>query len=109
MRMGVIPTNFHLGISYELRENAKANISHNRLFSERFFKDVVLKLFQETDKSNLRIIRISISTSAFTTHSHRALSLLDYEEDKKQHKLTLGTKKLREKYGLDTLRWGSEI
>ena len=110
MRMGVIPTNFHVGVSYELREKGKANITHNRLFSEKFFKDVSLELFQEADSSpSLRIIRLSISTSAFTTHSHRALSLLEYEDDQKQHKLTQGTKKLREKYGLDTLRWGCEI
>jgi len=110
MRMEVIPTNFHVGVSYELRERGKANITLNRLFSEKFFKDITLKLFQEADSSpSLRIIRISISTSAFTTHSHRALSLINFEDDQKQHRLTLGTKKLREKYGLDTLRWGSEI
>jgi len=110
MRMGVIPTNFHVGISYELREKGKANITYNRLFSERFFKDTSIELFKKADTSpSLRIIRISISTSAFTTHSHRALSLIDYEDDHKQHQLTQGTKKLREKYGLDTLRWGCEI
>ncbi|MDF1882311.1 DNA polymerase IV, partial [Sulfurimonas sp. MAG313] len=109
MRMGVIPTNFHVGISYELRESSKANASYNRLFSERFFKDTCLELFKQADTKGLRIIRISISSSSFTTHSHRTLSLIDHEEDKKQHALTLKTKKLREKYGLDTLRWGSEI
>jgi len=110
MRMGVIPTTFHLGISYELREKGKANITLNRLFNEKFFKDLSQKLFTQADKhTGLRIIRLSISTSAFTTHSHRALSLLHHEEDTKQYQLTQKTKHLREKYGLDTLRWGSEI
>jgi len=110
MRMDVIPTNFHVGISYELREKGKANISCNRLFSEKFFKDTCVELFKQADTSQgLRILRISISTSSFTTHSHRTLSLIDYEEDKKQYELSQKTKKLREKYGLDTLRWGSEI
>ena len=110
MRMDVIPTTFHVGISYELQHKGKANVSHNRLFSEKFFKDLCIELFKEADNfASLKIIRISISTSAFTTHSHRALSLIDYEEDKKQYSLTQKTKKLREKYGLDTLRWGSEI
>ena len=110
MRMDVIPTTFHVGISYELQHKGKANVSHNRLFSEKFFKDLCIELFKEADNfASLKIIRISISTSAFTTHSHRALSLIDYEEDKKQNSLTQKTKKLREKYGLDTLRWGSEI
>ncbi|PHR55265.1 MAG: DNA polymerase IV [Arcobacter sp.] len=110
MRMDVIPTTFHVGISYELGAKSKANTSQNRLFSEKLFKDLCQDLFLQAETSpSLRIIRISISTSAFTTHSHRALSLLDYEEDKKQYQLTQKTKKLREKYGLDTLRWGSEI
>jgi len=110
MRMGVIPTTFHVGISYELRHRGKSNISQNRLFSEKFFKDLCLDLFKKADSSpHLKIIRISISTSHFTTHSHRVLSLIDYDKDLEQHKLTQQTKKLREKYGLDTLRWGSEI
>ncbi len=110
MRMGVIPTAFHLGISYELNNKGKASISQNRLFSEKLFKDLCIDLFNEADTSaSMRIIRISISSSQFTTHSHRALSLIDYEQDKKQYTLTQKTKKLREKYGLDTLRWGSEI
>ncbi len=110
MRMEVIPTTFHVGISYEMGVKGKSNISENRLFSEKFFKDLCQTLFLQADASpSLRIIRISISTSAFTTHSHRTLSLIDYEEDKKQYTLTQKTKKLREKYGLDALRWGSEI
>lgn len=110
MRMEVIPTTFHVGISYEMGIKGKSNISENRLFSEKFFKDLCQRLFLQADSSpSLRIIRVSISTSAFTTHSHRTLSLIDYEEDKKQYVLTQKTKKLREKYGLDTLRWGSEI
>jgi len=110
MRMDVIPTTFHVGISYEMGAKGKANISKNRLFSERFFKDLCQELFLKAETSpSLRIIRISISTSQFTTHSHRTLSLIDYEEDKKQYVLTQKTKKLRERYGLDTLRWGSEI
>ncbi len=110
MRMEVIPTTFHLGISYELGYKGKSNITQNRLFSEKFFKDICLKLFSEADTCpTLKIIRISISSSQFTTHSHRALSLLEHETDMEQHQLTKQTKKLREKYGLDTLRWGSEI
>ena len=110
MRMGVIPTTFHIGISYELREKGKANTTQNRLFSEKLFKDLCLSLLKEADRfSSLKIIRISISSSQFTSHSHRALSLINYEEDKKQYLLTKKNKDLREKYGLDTIRWGCEI
>lgn len=110
MRMSVIPTTFYVGISYELSCKGKASVTENRLFSEKFFKDLCQRLFKDADNSpTLRIIRISISASHFTTHSHRALSLIDYEKDQEQHKLTEHTKKLREKYGLDVIRWGSEI
>jgi len=110
MRMGVIPTTFHVGISYELQHKGKSNQTLQRLFSEHLFKDLCLELFRQADSfPSLRIIRISISCSQFTAHSHRTLSLIDFENDKKQYVLTQRIKKLREKYGLDTLRWGSEI
>ncbi len=110
MRMHVIPTTFHLSISYEHNGKGKANTSDHRLFNERFFKDLCRQLFLQADHSpSSRIIRISISTSAFTAHSHRALNLLHYQDDQRQHLLTQKTKLLREKYGLDTIRWGSEI
>jgi len=110
MRMEVIPTTFHVGISYEMGVRGKSNTSQNRLFSEKYFKDLCQSLFIQADSSSsLRIIRISISSSQFTTHSHRTLSLIDFEKDRQQYRLTQKTKKLREKYGLDTLRWGSEI
>ncbi|MBE0499603.1 MAG: DNA polymerase IV [Campylobacterales bacterium] len=110
MRMEVIPTHFCLEIAYELGYKGKASLCVNRLFSDRFFKDTCQKLFKEADSSpSLQIIRIGISTSQFTTHSHRALSLLEFEADQEQHALSRQSKKLREKYGLDTLRWGSEI
>ena len=110
MRMDVIPTTFHLSISYELGFKGKSNTSQNRLFSENFFKDLCKKLFLDADTSqSLKIIRISISTSHFTNQSYRALSLIDYEEDEQKNRLTKQTIKLREKYGLDILRWGNEI
>jgi len=110
MRMDVIPTTFHVGISYELGFKGKSNISKNRLFSEQFFKNLCQELFLNADTSpTLKIIRISISCSHFTEHSYRALSLLEYTNDNAQYKLTKQTKKLREKYGLDILRWGNEI
>lgn len=110
MRMDVIPTTLHVGISYEMGGKGKANITYNRLFSEKLFKDMCQDLFFQAETSpSLRIIRLSISSSQFTAYSHRTLSLVDFEEDNKQYLLTKKTKNLREKYGLDTLRWGSEI
>ena len=110
MRMEVIPTTFSLSIAYEMGYRGKANITSNRLFSEKFFKDLVIDLYKQADTyPTLALIRISISTSHFTAQSHRALDLIHFEEDTIQNTLTKKTKLLRDKYGLDALRWGSEI
>jgi DNA polymerase-4 len=110
MHIGVIPTTFHLGIRYELSHHAHANITQNRLFSERWFKDLVLTLFHQADRyPTLQVVRLSITCSHFTKNSRRELSLIDFDEDTPLHKLTCQTQKVREKYGLDILRWGSEF
>ena len=110
MHIGVIPTTFHVGIRYELRQGSHANITQNRLFNEKWFKDLVLSLFYKADtQKSLKIIRLSIHCSHFTHISRRELSLIDFESDRKQYRLTEHTQTVREKYGLDMLRWGSEM
>lgn len=110
MNMDVIPTHYHLSITYAIGGKAKASLSHQHLFNEKHFKNSVLKLFEEADtNTSFKIIRLGISASQFTKHSHKVLSLISHEEDKKQHRLTQQTKQIRQKYGLDALRWGSEI
>ncbi len=110
MRIGVIPTTFHVGIRYELRQHSHANITQNRLFNEKWFKDLVLSLFYQADRyKTLQIIRLSIGCSHFTSNSRRSLSLIDFEKDTVQHRLSTQTQKVRDKYGLDILRWGEEF
>lgn len=110
MRLDVLPTTYHLGISYVYNQNSSSNITENRLFSESFFKSLCLKLFLEADsQSSLKILRLSISCSHFTCNSRRELSLLTFEQDQKMRKLTLKTKILRDKYGLDIIRFANEL
>jgi len=110
IRMQKHPTHYTLCIHYELKHKANAAITLNRLFSESFLRNTLLELFEKADvHNNLKAIRIGLSCSAFTQSNHHTFSLLEYEEDTKQHKLTQMTSKLREKYGLDTLQWGAEL
>jgi len=110
VRMQKHPTHYSLSIRYELSQKANAAITINRLFSEAFLRTTLLELFQKADiHRELKVIRIGLSCSAFTQSNHHTFSLLEYEEDTKKHKLTQSTSKLREKYGLDTLQWGSEL
>ena len=110
IRMKKHPTHYSLSIRYELSQKGNAAITLNRLFSEPFLRTTMLDLFEKADiHRELKVIRIGLSCSAFTQSNHHTFSLLEYEEDTKQHKLTQSTSKLREKYGLDTLQWGSEL
>ena len=110
VRMQKHPTHYSLSIRYELSQKGSAAITLNRLFSESFLRTTLLELFKKADvHKELKVIRIGLSCSAFTQSNHHTFSLLEYEEDTKKHRLTQSTSKLREKYGLDTLQWGSEL
>ncbi|MEA3521909.1 MAG: DNA polymerase IV [Campylobacterota bacterium] len=110
MRLGALPTTYHVGIRYELSQHSSANITEYRLFNEFYFRELSLSLFYKADiYKNLKIIRLSISCSHFTCNSKRELSLIDFDADLSAHKLSQMIKILRDRYGLDILRFGSEI
>lgn len=110
IRMEKLPTHYTFSINYEMQQKAHANITVNRLFSEYSIRKIMLGLFAKADQySSLKAIRIGLSCSAFTQSNHNTFSLLEYEEDTKRHQLTQSTSALREKYGLDTLLWGTEL
>ena len=110
VRMKKHPTHYTLSIRYDMNQKGNAAITINRLFSEEFLRTTFLDLFNKADiYTNLKVIRIGLSCSAFTQSNHHTFSLLEYEEDTKRHKLTQSTSSLREKYGLDTLQWGGEL
>ena len=104
------PTRYTLSLHYEQHQKANAALSVNRLFSEAFIRSTMLELFAQADlHPNLKLIRISLSCSAFTQSNHHTFSLLEYEEDKKYHALTRCISELRNRYGLDTFQWGIEL
>ncbi|MEA1918235.1 MAG: DNA polymerase IV, partial [Campylobacterota bacterium] len=110
MRLNALPTTYHVGIRYELKEHSSANITQHRLFNEFWFRELCLSLFYKADRyKHLKVIRLSISCSHFTCNSRRELSLLDFNADIPHHQLSQEIKNLRDKYGLDILRFGSEI
>ncbi len=110
MRIDALPTTFHVGLRYEYGGGSGGNLTERRLFNEKRFKELVLSLFYAADtKKSHRVIRLSIHCSHFTRNSRRELSLIEFEEDQPQRELSLQTKKVRDKYGLDILKWGSEL
>ncbi len=110
LKLNVIPTVFHLSISYEMNQKSHKNISLAEIFTEKKFDSLCLSLFNEADtQKRLHIIRLSINCSSFTRDSKKELSLIGFNEEQKMRKLTQSTQELREKYGIDTLKWGSEL
>ncbi len=110
MQLHVIPTTFSVGIRYEMSQHTCANITQNRLFNEQWFKELILSLFHQAEQhKRLKVIRLSINCSQFTCNSKRTLSLLEFESDQKMHRLSRTTQNMQQKYGLDILKWGSEL
>jgi DNA polymerase IV len=111
LKLGVNPTHYHLGISYELGKHAKKEITIHRIFSEKLFHHTIQSAFKSIDERNstYALIRISISGSNFSQHSHQTLSLIDYDKDKQDHHLSQLSNQLRKKYGIDTIRLASEL
>jgi len=110
LKLEVIPTVFHLSISYEMNQRSHKNLSLSEIFTEKKFNSLVLNLFNEADiHKRLHIIRLSINCSSFTRDSKKELSLIGFEDEKKMRILTEQTQILREKYGIDVLKWASEL
>jgi len=110
MKLNVIPTLFHVSIAYEMNQKSHKNISLAEIFTEKKFDALCISLFHAADiHKRLCVIRLSISCSSFTRDSKKELSLIGFEEEKKMHTLTCNTQKLREKYGIDALKFASEL
>ena len=110
LKLDVIPTVFHLSIHYEMNQKSHRNFSLAEVFTEKKFDALCLRLFYDADtQKRLRMIRLSINCSSFTRDSKKELSLINFNEEQKMRRLTEQTQVLREKYGIDALKWGSEM
>ena len=110
LKLNVIPTVFSLSIAYDMNMKSHKSISLCERFTEKKFDSLCLTLFNEADtQKRLQVIRISINCSSFTRESKKELSLLNFADEEKMEILTQNVQILREKYGLDMLKWGSEL
>lgn len=110
LKLEVIPTVFHLSIAYEMNQKSHKNISLAEIFTEKKFDSLCISLFHEADiHKRLHVIRLSINCSSFTRDSKKELSLIGFCDEQKMKKLTDSTQSLREKYGIDAIKWASEM
>jgi DNA polymerase-4 len=93
-----------------MSQKSHKNITLCEIFTEKKFDSLCLTLFNEADiYKRLHVIRISINCSSFTRESKKELSLLNFADEEKMQKLTEYSQNIREKYGIDMLKWGSEL
>ncbi|KIM09206.1 MAG: hypothetical protein KU28_00760 [Sulfurovum sp. PC08-66] len=110
MRQGFEPTEFSLVVHYEYGLKAKGEWRSPRAFAERRFIEAMRTLFSSIDAYPTTHIRfIGISAKAFAHQTRKPLSLLHYQEDNRGRLLENAMTQLRQKYGLDSLKWGVEM
>ena len=109
-KLNVVPTVFHLGIAYEMNQKSHKNISLSEIFTEKKFDRLCLELFYAADtQKRLRALRLSITCSSFTRDSKKELSLIGFDEEQKMYELSQSVQVLREKYGIDSVKYASEM
>ena len=110
LKLDVIPTVFHLSISYEMNQKSHKNISLAEIFTEKKFDSLCMELFNAADtQKRLQVIRLSINCSSFTRDSKKELSLIGFNEEQRMHTLTKSVQTLRQRYGIDALKFASEM
>ena len=110
LKLDVIPTVFHLSIAYEMNQKSHKNISLAEIFTEKKFDSLCMELFNAADtQKRLQVIRLSINCSSFTRDSKKELSLIGFDEEQRMHTLTKSVQTLRQRYGIDALKFASEM
>lgn len=109
-KLGLNPATFYFRIKYDFGLSQKISVTHHRLFNERFFIDLALSTIRELDRyPSYKVGKITMSASNFITPNNRkTFSLLEYANDQKMATLNGVLLQIREKYGVDMVRYGSE-
>lgn len=110
IKLNLNPTSFYFKLRFDGGAKNSCSITKNRLFNERFLVDLSLEMFRKLDiYKHLKIHYIAISTSNFANDkNYKTLSLIDYENDKKMSKLGLHVSLMRDKYGIDIIKYANE-
>ncbi len=111
VKLDLNPTTFYFKIRYEYGVKNSQSITENRLFNERFLIDLANTMIKKLDNHpGYKIHYIAISASNFSSiHNQKTLSLLEHQNDSKFAALNSQLSKIRDKYGIDAIRYGNEI
>ncbi len=104
------PATFYLKIRYEYGTKRYESITIHRLFSEKLFLDTMGDMFQNLDShKEQKMHYIAMSASNFgSAQSPKTLNLLEYDNDRRFAELNQKLLKIRDRYGVDAIRYGCE-
>jgi len=108
MKIEVNPTTYYLKINYEYGIKQKKNVTVDRVFSEKLFKATLVNMYEELCLEK-GAIKLSLNVSNFTSNHQKTLSLLELDDDMVQNRLSQELHKLRETFGLDIIKTGTEL
>ncbi|MGJ0357820.1 DNA polymerase Y family protein [Aliarcobacter cryaerophilus] len=109
-KLNLNPTTFYFKIRYEYGIKNSQSITENRLFNEKFLIDLAKFMIKKLDtRLNYKIHYIAISSSNFASdHNIKTFCLIDYKKDLKYKALNENLLKVRDKYGIDIVKYASE-
>ena len=109
-KLKLSPTSYYIKIKYQDFIRQKFRITIDRMFNEKFFKSLISSIFEKIDiYKNHKVLYIGISVFNFMEYKKKPFNLVAFEEDAKFRKLGNSIQKLRDKYGIDVIKSGSEI
>lgn len=109
MVIEVNPTTYYLKIGYEYGVKTKKTLTVDRVFSERLFKSILSKMYEEIVQRNKGAIKLTLNVSNFSSLNLKTLSLIDFNDDSKEKKLHKNIHELRSRFGLDIIKTGNEL
>ena len=110
-KLNLNPTTFFFKIRYEYGAKNSQSITENRLFNERFLIDLANTMIKKLDNHpGYKIHYIAISASNFSNaHNQKTFSIIEYAKDTKLAALDTQLTKIRDKYGIDSIKYAQEI
>lgn len=109
-KLSLNPTTFYFKIRYSFGYKNSQSVTVNRLFNEKFLIDLAKEMICKLDiHKSSKIHYIAISGSNFTTPTNlKTFDILKYGDDTKFASLLQQLNKIRDKYGVDTVRYANE-
>jgi DNA polymerase-4 len=104
------PTTFYFKIKYNYSIRSKESITIHRLFNEKFLIDLSKSMIKKLDiHPSHKVHYIAIHASNFISATNlKTFNLLEYHNDTKFHCLGIQINKIRDKYGIDSIKYASE-